>query len=205
MACSRFSRWSLLVVTIAVVRGDHGLAAEPAAAPLPLVKNGNFEDSAPGEPSHPAGWYYVQQAVLVEAKDAPAGRRFLRFTNDVPGRTAQAQQHVRIDGREVRAIEVAASVAVQSVAPGQSLPERAGVRIHFYDADDVEVGLETLGPWAGTKSWSRETARFAVPERTRLILVEVGLAGATGTADFDDVQILPALQNPTALPRRIGK
>jgi protein-L-isoaspartate(D-aspartate) O-methyltransferase len=79
------------------------------------------------------------------------------------------------------------------------------VRIHFYDADDVEIGLETLGPWAGTKSWSRETAHFAVPERTRLILIEVGLAGATGTADFDDVQILPAPQNPTALPRRIGK
>jgi protein-L-isoaspartate(D-aspartate) O-methyltransferase len=190
---------------IAAVRGDCGLAAEPTVAPLSLVKNGSFEESAPGELSHPAGWYYVQQAALVEAKDAAAGRRFLRFTNDVPGRTAQAQQHVRIDGRDVRAILVAASVAVQSVAPGQSLPERAGVRIHFYDADDVEIGQETLGPWAGSKSWSRETARFAVPERTRLILIEVGLAGATGTADFDDVQILLAPQNPTALPRRIGK
>ena len=72
------------------------------------------------------------------------------------------------------------------------------------NADDIEIGQEMLGPWGGTRERARESMRMTVPERTRLMLVEIGLRGATGRADFDDVQVVPAAQNPTALPRRIG-
>ncbi len=193
---------------VIVARGMGGMTERAAAedpAPRAIVINGDFEDRAADDAKCPARWYYLQQGTLLDANDAPSGQRFLRFSNATPGRTAQAQQHVRLDGREVRSIDVAVSVALHAVSPGQALAERPSVRIHFYDADDADLGQETLGPWAGTMAWSRETSRLAVPERTRLILIEVGLAGATGTADFDDLQIVAAPHNPTVLPKRIGK
>jgi protein-L-isoaspartate(D-aspartate) O-methyltransferase len=192
--------WCALTVVSRAV-----LAAPTGAASESIVANGDFEQADARERSRPAGWYYVQQAQLVDDDGAIGGGRFLRFENRVPGRAAQAQQHVRLDGRQVRAIDVSAIVATRDVEPGQALAEQAAVQIHFYDADDVEIGAETLGPWAGTRASTRESTRIGVPERTRLMLVEIGLRGATGRADFDDVQIVPAEQNPTALPRRISK
>ncbi len=111
---------------------------------------------------------------------------------------------MRLDGREVRAIEVSAAIATRDVEPGQTFAERAAVRLYFYDEDDIEIRQEVFGPWTGTRGWTRETSRIAVPGRTRLLLIEIGLGGATGSADFDDVQIVPAPVNPSALPRRIG-
>jgi hypothetical protein len=181
------------------------VAAPTEASNESIVANGDFEQADARDCSRPAAWYYVQQAHLVDGAGAIGGGQFLRFENSVPGRAAQAQQHVRLDGRQVRAIDVTAAVATHDVEPGQALAEQAAVQIHLYDADDIEIGQETLGPWAGTRVSARESTRMAVPERTRLMLVEIGLRGATGRADFDDVQIVPAAQNPTALPRRISK
>jgi hypothetical protein len=170
-----------------------------------IVANGDFEQADVRGSLRPAGWYYVQQARFVDVEGASGGGRFLRFENSVPGRAAQAQQHARLDGRRVHAIDVSAVVSTRDVEPGQALAEQAAVQVHFYDADDIEIAQEMLGPWGGTRASTRESTRMAVPERTRLMLVEIGLRGATGRADFDNVQIVPVEQNPTALPRRIGK
>jgi len=165
-----------------------------------LVANGSFEELASNDPTRPAGWYYLQQGCVVEAAQASAGARFLRFTNHVPGRVAQLQQHIKLDGSKVRALDVAVDVALRDVAPGQSLAERPAVRLFFYDADDAEIGQELLGPWGGTQPWSHEATRVTVPVKTQLLLVVVGLGGATGEVDFDRLAITPATINPTALP-----
>ncbi|HVU86794.1 MAG TPA: hypothetical protein VHD36_05705 [Pirellulales bacterium] len=196
---------AIVVCCALVVAAPLGADTPAASNDENLISNGNFEQLAPRESSRPAGWYFVQQAQRVEADGAPRGRHFLRFDNAVPGRAARAQQHVRLDGREVRAIDVSAVVATRDVEPGQALAERPAVRVSFYDEDDIELGQEVLGPWSGTRDWSRDSSRIVVPGRARLMLVEIGLGGGTGRADFDDVQVVPAAQNPTALPRRIGK
>ena len=196
-------RQALLGALLAVwVWGDSLCSAAPPDA-RPVVLNGSFEDSATVDGPRPAGWYFLRQAELVEDPRAPVGKRYLRFTNAVPGRTAQAQQHFALDGRTVRALDVGAWVRLREAAPGQSFAERPAVRIQFFDASGTEVGAALLGPWAGTRGWSRDTARFAVPYQTRLALIVVGLRGGTGQADFDSLDIAPARQNPSTLPPRI--
>jgi hypothetical protein len=175
-----------------------------AADALPIVLNGSFEELARDDAQRPARWYFLHQARLVEDGRAPDGKRYLRFTNAVPGRAAQAQQHFALDGRTVRAIDIAVWVAVREAAPGQSFTERPAVRIQFFDSTGAEVGAALVGPASGTHGWSRETARFGVPRETRLALVVVGSRGGTGQADFDALEITPAPQNPSTLPRRIG-
>ena len=168
-----------------------------------LVANGSFEEATAQDPSWLADWYYVQQMQVIDAADAPHGRHFLRFRNSVPSRLAQAQQHVTLDGRKVRALDASVWVAVRGAAPGQALADRPSMRIRFYDADDAQVGEEVLGPWAGTHGWSQETARVVVPESARLAIVVIGLGGGTGEADFDLLELTPADVNASALPPRV--
>jgi hypothetical protein len=172
-------------------------------APASLVKNGSFEAAIAKDPSRPAAWYYVQQMQVVDAADAPHGRRYVRFRNTVPGRTAHAQQHLALDGRKVRALDASLWIAVRDAGPGQALSDQPSVRIRFYDADDAQVGEETLGPWAGARAWSQVQTRIVVPESTRLALVVIGLAGGTGEADFDQLELTPADVNASALPPRV--
>ncbi len=189
-----------IVTAFCLVAATCARGAEPATSDDSLVVNGSFEELAEQDPARPADWYYLQQGHVVTDSGAPEGRRYLRFANDVPGRSALAQQHFKLNGRDVRALDVAVEVALRGVAPGQSLAERPAVRLYFYDADDAEIGQAMLGPWAGTQPWGSEATRVVVPAKTELLLVVIGLGGATGVADFDRLTIVPATINPSALP-----
>jgi hypothetical protein len=187
---------TILCATATIVDG-----ADRAAAPL--IKNGSFEAATVKDPSRPSAWYYVQQMQVMDGAAAPHGQRYVRFRNSVPGRSAQAEQHLALDGRQVRALDASLWVAVRDAAPGQALSDQASVKIRFYDADDAQVGDETIGPWAGTRDWSEVATRIVVPESTRLALIVIGLNGGTGEADFDQLELTPADVNASALPPRV--
>src|SRR5579863_1037779 len=64
---------------------------------LTLALNGSFEELAKDDAQRPARWYFLHQARLVDDGRAPDGKWYVRFTNAVPGRAAQAQQHFALD------------------------------------------------------------------------------------------------------------
>ncbi|HEY2840741.1 MAG TPA: hypothetical protein VGJ26_16410 [Pirellulales bacterium] len=196
---------ALLLPVVAVMLGvslSRGEPSKPAVAPAAaeLLSDGSFE--APVGPKSP--WYSLEQGEVVAAADAPHGKRVIRFQNKIPGRASQVKQHIRLDGRTTPAIEVAARVKLDNAGPGLSLAERPSVNIQLFDEHFVSVGGEIVGPWSGTIPWTLEQARLIVPPRTRVALITIGLAGGTGNAKFDQIEIKPGEVNPSALPRKPG-
>ncbi len=174
------------------------MAAHAETAPRPLVKDGSFELAAQGSAESP--WYYLQHATVVETPTAPEGMHALRFDNSIPGRHAQAQQHLEIDGRQIRAVHVATWAKLSDVGAGQSLNAQPGVRLQFYDEDLTVVSQEGIDCGLGTQGWTQHEAQFSVPASARSALVIVGLLGGTGRAEFDQLEMRPVDLNPSVLP-----
>ena len=155
--------------------------------PFTQVVNGNFEDAQ--QDNIPAGWYYVRQASAMPGDDAPSGKRFLRISNRERGRHAQVLQAVGLDGRRIAQLDVRFSVRSRQVQAGHSQQQRPHVRITFFNEDRKELGFQQLGPWASDFGWQEKQKRFAVPEKTRLAVMIVGMFGAIGSVDFDNLTI----------------
>ncbi|MFO0817623.1 MAG: protein-L-isoaspartate(D-aspartate) O-methyltransferase [Pirellulales bacterium] len=154
----------------------------------PKAINGNFETPAPTD-KYVAGWYYEQQAVVVEDQTAPEGRHFVRFRNAQDGRSAHILQGFGIDGRHVKEIRLSAWIKLVDVTPGPERDDSPNVAITFYDQNRKDLGLVWIGNFKGTKDWQHVVRTFRVPLATREGILRVGLFGATGEACFDDVKI----------------
>jgi protein-L-isoaspartate(D-aspartate) O-methyltransferase len=59
----------------------------------------------------------------------------------------------------------------------------------LYDEDRKELGTVWLGPYRGTTDWKNASRLVPVPHATREGILRIGLFGATGIADFDDISI----------------
>jgi protein-L-isoaspartate(D-aspartate) O-methyltransferase len=153
----------------------------------PQVVNGDFEQS-PGKNGTVAGWYYERQYRLVDDEQAPQGKQFVRFENSEPGRGSRMLQGFAIDGRKVAQLTLTAMVRTQDIRQG---PENAFpyVAVSFYDQDRKQLGLNWLGPWVGTHAWNRESSTFRVPPQAREGILRIGLFGATGIFDLDDIRM----------------
>lgn len=154
----------------------------------PTIVNGSFEQLQ-GQPPSPIGWHYQRQLKVVDASDAPDGRRYVTFSNLTPGLGSQALQGFAIDGRKVQAIEVSVRVRAKDVRSGQTMRELPGVVVSFFDENRAHMGEVALGPWRGTFDWETDTRRIPVPKRTREAIVRLGLLGAVGEISFDDLQL----------------
>lgn len=152
----------------------------------PHLVNGGFEQSTNDVAD---SWYYQRQATLVH-KGAPEGKSYLVFENNDPGRDAQALQAVGIDGSRVHAIRVSLRARGEMLTPGVEKYERAGLVIHFFDAENKRVGEHFLGPWVGSFPWRFITATdIPVPKQTHMAIVRLGLNGSTGRLSVDDVKL----------------
>lgn len=159
----------------------------------PEVVNGNF--NAPlgsgdaGGTDYVPGWYYGRQFQLVEEEGGE--ERYVRFNNDTVGRDSHLLQGLAIDGREVNRIRLSARVRVADVQPGVQPDQAPTVAITFYDEQRRDVGTYWTNIHRGNRSWRDDARVLRVPIQAREAIVRIGLFGATGTADFDDVKIEP--------------
>lgn len=154
----------------------------------PSIVNGAFDEAQEDKPEEPRGWHYLRQATLAEEQ----GRgKFLRFDNQVPGRNSQVLQAFAVDGRKVPELTVSLRVQGKNIAPGQDKSQLPSLAISFYDERRAVVGGGELGPWRGDFSWQPESKKIKVPKNAREAILSIGLFGAVGQLDIDDVDVIP--------------
>jgi protein-L-isoaspartate(D-aspartate) O-methyltransferase len=180
----------------------------------PFVVNGNFEQTNPLEQNtrleptvaagqvgadqaevSPAmqvdtvpGWYYGRQVKVVRG-DAFDGQAFVRFENQVPELSSHVLQGLPLDGREVTSIRLSGTVRTNDVKIGNQSDSLPAIAISLYDDQRRDVGTYVIGPFRGTRDWKTQSRLIRIPPQAREAIVRIGLFGATGTADFDDIKI----------------
>ncbi|MGB7327523.1 MAG: protein-L-isoaspartate(D-aspartate) O-methyltransferase [Rubripirellula sp.] len=194
---------TLFVPMTGAAEDSRQLKPDPAH---PQVINGNFELAAEGAQKdledYIPGWYYGRQVARVEmsaqansqtksqsAADHEGGKAFARFTNETPGLSSHLLQGIAIDGQEVTMIRLSGRCRTDNVAIGPTKEALPAVAISFYDKLRQDLGTFSIGPFRGTRSWRSSSRLVRVPPQTKEAILRIGLFGATGTADFDDVQI----------------
>ncbi len=162
----------------------------------PKVVNGDFEQSSAQTSAVEQfipGWYYGRQVQRIQA--SAAGERgthasaFLRFNNETPGLNSHLLQGIPIDGQSINLIRLAGYVRTEDVRKGPNPESLPMIALSLYDKDRDELGTFWLGPYRGTSKWRRVTRLIQIPPTTREAILRIGLFGATGTADFDDISI----------------
>ncbi len=165
----------------------------------PQLINGDFE-RAGESPQFLPGWYYGRQvrrfAEGIQEASGPArsgtsGTAFARFENETPGLDSHLLQGLAVDGRQVSLLRLAGRVRTEEVEGHGGADALPMIAVSFYDEDRRELGTFWVGPFRGTRGWSRESRLVRVPPQAREAIVRIGLFGATGTADFDDVRLEP--------------
>lgn len=158
----------------------------------PKVVNGDFEAAASDDPSVPAGsipgWYYERQVKLIRG-EAHEGKQFVRFENETPELAANLLQGLPLDGRVVTSVRLSGAVRTDQVRPGQHTDSLPAIVLSFYDDQRRQIDMVVLGPFRGTRSWRTVSRLIRVPPQSREAIVRIGLFGATGTADFDAIQV----------------
>lgn len=154
----------------------------------PSILNGDFEDDL-DERGFVKQWYYQRLLEEITAPDAPSGLKYVRFTNDLPGQASHVMQGFAIDGRKVRQLQVSGYFRGSNIVKGPEENQLAVIGVTFYGEKRNDVGFAFIGPFRGTRKWEKYTRKIAVPRGAREAIVRIGMFGATGTADFDDIQI----------------
>jgi protein-L-isoaspartate(D-aspartate) O-methyltransferase len=123
---------------------------------------------------------------------AAEGEHFVQFENDEPGRTAHMVQGLALDGSKVEAVTLSCQYRGHDLGIGTSPHDQASLLLHFYDDRRLPIGTAIVGPWlVDSAAWTTAGKRIDVPSRTREAILQIGLNGATGTLDVDDVRIVP--------------
>ncbi len=154
----------------------------------PGVHNGGFEEALP-DSTQPVAWYYGRQMEVVAEASAPEGSRFLRLANDQPGRPAHVFQGFPVDGTRVGRLRIEARLRGDRLRAGATPEEVPRIVVRFQDAERSRSSLARVGPWEGTFAWRPFEGSVVVPGWAREAILQVGLFGATGRLDVDDVRI----------------
>nr|WP_068265804.1 protein-L-isoaspartate(D-aspartate) O-methyltransferase [Rubripirellula obstinata] len=131
------------------------------------------------------GWYYGRQVRHLKQ----SGDSFVRFSNQTPGLSSHLLQGIAIDSDDVSMIRLVGRVRTEGVQKGPTPDAMPMVAISFYDSLRRDLGMFSLGPFRGTRSWRESSRLIRVPPKTREAIVRIGLFGATGIADFEKVSI----------------
>ena len=164
----------------------------------PEVVNGDFEAEVPADAVATAqyvpGWYYGRQLELIRGGDQ-SGRdedgSFVRFRNETVGGASHLLQGLALDGSVISRIRLSGRVRTEDVKAGQRPEQVPTIAITFYDELRRELGTYWTNAHRGTRGWKSSSRVFQVPPQTREAIVRIGLFGATGQADFDDIAIEP--------------
>jgi protein-L-isoaspartate(D-aspartate) O-methyltransferase len=154
----------------------------------PQIVHGGFEEPV-GDDGEPRGWYYCRQMKVVEAPDAPEGKHYIDFTNDVPGRMSRALQGFAVDGKKIGFIEVTASIRGRDIKPGPTPDQLPQISLTYYDDNWAIINRNFIGPFRGTFDWEQITQRLPVPSKASKSIMHIGLLGGVGQFSVDDVSI----------------
>jgi protein-L-isoaspartate(D-aspartate) O-methyltransferase len=162
----------------------------------PQIFNGSFEElTANSEGAQePDGWHYQRQLAIDTDASAPDGQRFVTFENTEPGRGCHALQGFAVNGRAISSLELQFWARGEGIRPGAQADELPRIVVTFYDEKRATVGEESVGKFAGTFEWRKETGRLRVPLKAREAIVRIGLLGAVGQLSLDDLRLLPAVE-----------
>ena len=166
---------------------EQGRRVQPDGS-RPEIDNGGFETLLP-DSSVPTAWYYPRQMEIVEADDAPEGRRYLRLENADPGRPAQVFQGFPVDGREIGRLALKARLRAETVRPGVVPEELPTLVVKFFDESRGRSARGVVGPWTGTFPWKDVSGTVPVPTWAREAILQVGMLGATGRIEVDAVSV----------------
>ena len=153
----------------------------------PQIVNGSF-DLDENDDEKPDGWHYQRQTTMCD--DAPMdGQYCLRFENKDSALISQALQGSAINGRAVGTLHLNYWVRCNGIVPGREISEQAAVVVHFYDTIRREVGTTVLGKWRGSFGWQNAKSTVIVPPGAKELIIRIGLNGAQGQLDLDDLQM----------------
>jgi protein-L-isoaspartate(D-aspartate) O-methyltransferase len=124
---------------------EQGRRVQPDGA-KPSLNNSGFEELLP-DSSVPAAWYYGRQFEVVEAEEAPEGRRYLRLENDQPGRPAQLFQGFPVDGRAVGRLTFTLEVRGATLGSGPGSEDFPGLVVRFFNDERTRSVNGQVGPW----------------------------------------------------------
>lgn len=154
----------------------------------PTLHNGGFEDLLP-DGEVPSAWYYGRQIQVVEEPDMPEGSRYLRLENGQPGRPAQIFQGFPVDGRAIGRVTVSLAVRGDGIGGGPGPDDFPGLLVRFFNEERSRSSNGRVGPWKGNGPWRRVEGTVTVPVWAREAIVQIGLFGATGRLDVDNVSV----------------
>lgn len=154
----------------------------------PGLRNGDFEDGL-DDAGFAKGWYYQRQLTLEKGADAPSGKHFVQFKNNVPGQLAQVMQGFAVDGRKVPLVRFSVSFSCEDVVVGPRRNDLPVAAISFFDDERRELVMYLLGPHKGSKDWLTQSRDIRVPRSAREGIVRIGMFGSTGTARFDNLSV----------------
>jgi protein-L-isoaspartate(D-aspartate) O-methyltransferase len=155
----------------------------------PTIRNGGFEETLSDESNAPKGWHYLRQAESVTDKNAPEGRRVIRFSNTEAGRQSQALQGFAVDGRRLSRLNVSCRVRAEGLIPGPDKLQLPALIVTFYDDRRAAIDNGQLGPWTESFEWRHEQAEIPVPLGAREAILRIGLHGAVGRLELDDLRL----------------
>ena len=162
----------------------------------PSIFNGGFERVAEGDTdrSRPAGWHYLRSAELERVADglAPEGENTLAFTNDEPGYSSQALQGFAVDGRKVSRLRITFTARGQGIRFGSKPNEWPYVVVTYYDGRRAALADEAIGPLRGDFPWTEFDEVVSVPIAAREAILRIGLLGAVGRLELDDMRVSKA-------------
>lgn len=168
-------------------------AAEEARRVLPdgtapAIGNGGFEEVL-ADGKVPTSWYYGRQMTVAEEEDAPEGARYLRFENAERGRPAQVFQGFPVDGRAVARLAIALEVRGEGIREGQSPQELPALGVQFFDERRTRSSRVLVPLGRGTFPWRSTADTVPVPVWAREAILLVGMLGAEGCLEVDDVRV----------------
>ena len=169
----------------------------------PVVLNGDFEIGAkPDEDDsieidYVPGWYYGRQVQRIQRGSSMSiddgkgflGNAFVRFSNETPGLSSHLLQGLAIDAMQVHSIRLSGRYRTQDVKKGPTSDAQPMISISFYDDIRRDLGTFSLGPFRKTYPWRTTSRVIRVPIESKEAIVRIGLFGATGIVDFDEVKI----------------
>jgi protein-L-isoaspartate(D-aspartate) O-methyltransferase len=192
----KLERETLQATLFVPMTGKAESSREVQPDPLhPAIHNGGFEELLGGK-DRPAGWHYLRMAKVVNDGKAPEGKSWLHFENTQPGRVGEALQGFPIDGRQISRLKVSCHVQTADIKPGPDPTQLPALYVAFYDERRAAIDSVQVGPWPKASPWRLESAEVRVPLAAREAILTIGLNGATGRMDVDDVRIAP--ETPSA-------
>lgn len=179
-----------------VVNGDFESAGKPnettadnedstALATQPVSSEPQTTNSVEHSDEFIDGWYYGRQV----KRFVENGNAMARFQNETPGLGSHLLQGLAVDGSKVSMIRLSTRVRTHNVEKGPDSDALPMLAISYYDDLRRELGMVTLGPYRGTRDWRSDSRLLRVPPTAREAIIRIGLFGATGRADFDEVRV----------------